>query len=165
MWSSDRRKALSILLAAGLTQAACLRPMLAENRGAISLRHRIALPPVDDRFGYYLNRSLAERFGKPRQTDYRLDVNTTISERGIAITQDDSVTRVTLSVTATWSLWQEGAAEPVLADRVSAQSGYNAATSLFATRQTRRDIERRLARDIGERISRSILSRADQFAQ
>jgi len=48
----------------------------------------------------------------------------------------------------------------VLADKVSVQSGYNATTTLYATRQTRRDIERRLARDLGERIARAILARA-----
>ena len=50
----------------------------------------------------------------------------------------------------------------MLKDKVEIQSGYNATGSLYATRQVRRDIERRLARDLGERIARVILARADE---
>jgi hypothetical protein len=48
----------------------------------------------------------------------------------------------------------------VLHGRTLSQSGYNSTASLFATRQARLDIERRLARDLGERIARSLLARA-----
>ena len=70
------------------------------------------------------------------------------------------MTRISLTATADWALYPEGAAGPVLQGRAVSQSGYNSTASLFATRAAKLDIERRLARDLGERISRSLLARA-----
>jgi LPS-assembly lipoprotein len=162
MWSSDRRRLIAGigLLALG----GCFRPMLAENDAARALRHRVALPPVDGRFDHYLVESLEDRLGEAREPDFVLGVSSALTERGVAITQDDAVTRITLEVRSVWSLRRSGATEPLIADVEFSQSGYNATTSLFATRQTRLEIERRLARDIGERIARAILARADELA-
>lgn len=147
-----------------LALGGCFRPMLAENDAARSVRHRIALPPVDGRFDYYLVESLEDRLGVPQEPAFVLSIVSELTDRGIAVTQDDAVTRLTLRVRSTWSLRRTGATEPLLADVAFSQSGYNATTSLFATRQTRLEIERRLARDIGERIARAILARADELA-
>lgn len=152
----------SILALSTLPLAGCFRPMLAEDGAASDLRGQIALPSIDGRFGYYLTQSLEDRLGKPRNPVWRLMVQTDVRERGLAVAQDNSVTRLTLTATAKWQLQRDG--ETVLSDEVSAQSGYNATSSLFATRQTRRDIERRLARDLGVRISRIVLARAEQIS-
>jgi LPS-assembly lipoprotein len=162
MWSSDRR---GVLAGIGvLALAGCFRPMLAENDAARGIRHRIALPPVERRFDHYLAETLEDRLGEPREPAFVLTVVPELTERGIAVTQDDAVTRVTLQVEAAWSLRRTGETAPLIADTAFSQSGYNATTSLFATRQTRLEIERRLARDIGERIARAILARADELA-
>ena len=161
---SDRRFVLLGLMAGSLGVSGCLRPMLAQDGSAVKLRHRIALPEVDGRFDYFLSKALADGLGKPKQPDYRLQVQTEVSEQGLAIAQDNSVTRVTLLAQASWTLWRDGTSTPVLTDNLEVQSGYNATTSLFATRQIRLDIERRLARELGERISRSILARSGQLA-
>ena len=63
-------------------------------------------------------------------------------------------TRITLIARAPWSLWRSGAPKPLISDVAVSESGYNATSSLFATRAARLEIERRLARDIGERIAR-----------
>lgn len=157
----SRRSAL--MLSGAFAVSGCLKPMLAQDEAATALRNRISLPNVDDRFGYFLAQSLEDRLGRPKSPDFRLDVQTTVSEEGLAIAQDNSVTRVTLLARASWSLWREGGQSPILSDSLSVQSGYNATTSLYATRQIRLDIERRLARDLGERISRSILARSQQI--
>jgi LPS-assembly lipoprotein len=162
MSSFDRRAFLAG--AAVMTLGGCFRPMLAEDDAARAIRHRIALPSVDSRFDHYLVESLEDRLGTPGETDFVLEIVSEVSERGIAVTQDDAVTRITLQVEAAWSLRRPGGSETLIADVAFSQSGYNATASLFATRQTRLEIERRLARDIGERIARSILARADEFA-
>jgi LPS-assembly lipoprotein len=161
MWSSDRRRVMAGigLLALG----GCFRPMLAEDAAASGVRHRIELPPVDDRFKHYLVQSLEDRLGEPQAPDFVLAVASRLTERGLAVTQDNAVTRVTLQVSATWSLRRAGETEPLIADSVFSQSGYNATSSLFATRQTRLEIERRLARDVGQRIATTILARADEL--
>ena len=161
MWSSERRAVLAGLGALAL--GGCFRPMLREDSAARSLRHRVALPEIDGRFDYYLVRSLEDRLGEPVDPEFRLEVVTEFDERGLAIAQDDAVTRISLVAEAAWSLWRKGEAEPLVTDVAVSQSGYSATASLFATRMTRRDIEERLARDLGERIARSIFARADEL--
>ncbi|MEM7057400.1 MAG: hypothetical protein AAF557_07420 [Pseudomonadota bacterium] len=160
---SDRRTVLACMGASAIGLSGCLRPMLARDGTAKALRHRIALPPIDDRFDYFLSKALADRLGAPENPDYRLNVKTTMATQGLAIAQDNSITRVTLLVNAKWSLWRAGVGAPVMTDSVDVQSGYSATTSLYATRQVRLDIERRLAREIGERISRKILAQSGQL--
>jgi hypothetical protein len=138
----------------------CLRPMLAADGPAAGLRGRIELPPVDDRFSYHLEESLAARLGRAEAKEYRLDISRKITEAGIAIARDNSATRITLLVEVNWRLTRLADGAQMMSDSLTVQSGYNATTSLYATRQTRRDIERRLARDLGERIARAIMARA-----
>lgn len=161
MWLSDRRMVLAGLGAMAL--GGCFQPMLREESGARSLRHRVAFPQVDRRFDHYLVRSLEDRLGEPVDPDFRLEIATEIDRQGLAIAQDDAVTRISLVARADWRLWRNGIAEPVIQDVAISQSGYSATGSLFAARMTRRDIEERLARDLGERISRSILARAAEL--
>lgn len=170
MWSSERRRLIG-RLAAGLALAAaapllagCFRPMLAEGGAAGGLQGRVALPEPRDRFSYHLNRSLAERLGEPTVPDYRLELKTALERESLAITQDDAVTRISLTAVAEWALYRAGETAPVLSARTVTQSGYNSTASLFATREARRDIENRLARDLGERIARQILARAGEIA-
>lgn len=162
MSSFDRRAAiagLGVLLLGG-----CFRPMLAETGTASDIRHRVALPPVGGRFDHYLVRSLEDRLGEPQDPDFVLEVVSTLTERGIAVTRDAAVTRITLIVRAQWSLWRTGEPKPLISDTAYSESGYNQTSSLFGTRAARLEIERRLARDIGERIARGILARADALA-
>lgn len=161
MWSSERRHFLAGL--GVLALGGCFRPMLAEDSTARGLRGQIALPRIDGRFGYYLVHSLEDRLGAPADPDYRLEVSTELEGRGLAISPDSAVTRINLVAKADWSLWRNGAKAPLMTDSVVSQSGYSATASLFATRVTRRDIERRLARDLGQRIARAIMARSDDF--
>ena len=162
MSSSERRALLAGLGALAL--GGCFRPMLREDGAAAALRHRIALPAVDGRFDHHLVESLEDRLGEPVDPAYRLEVVSTLTERGLAIAQDNAVTRVSVLAQAAWTLWRAGAAEPLISDVVYSEAGYNATGSLFATRVTQRDVEERLARDLGERIARAILARAAELA-
>ena len=168
----SRRQALTHLggnfllggLLAGLL-GGCLRPMLAADGPSAALIGRIRLPEFDDRFGFYLNAGLRDRLGRGGAGDFRLEVKTRIERGDLAISQDNAVTRISLTAIADWALYPAGGVEaaprePVLQGRAVSQSGYNSTASLFATRAAKLDIERRLARDLGERIARSLLARA-----
>ncbi len=158
---AGRRSLLIGLSAASFALSGCFRPLLAKNGEAQQVRGHIGLPEIDGRFGYFLNQSLEDRLGTPVDPAYRLEVRTQLSDRNLAIAQNNDVTRKTVSAKAVWRLLRVGDNRAVMRDEVTVQSGFNATTSLFATRQTRLDIERRLARDIGERIARKVLARAD----
>jgi hypothetical protein len=158
-----RRRVLTggVLLLAGSLLGGCFRPMLAADSPATELMGRVRLPAFDDRFGYYLDQTLRDRLGSSEAAPYRLEIKTRLKQGDLAITQDNAVTRISLTATADWALYPTEGDEPVLKDRTVSQSGYSSTASLFATRAVKRDIERRLARDLGERIARSILARAD----
>lgn len=160
---SERRAVLAGLGAGVLALPGCLRPMLAADAPAAGLHGRIAFPETSDRFDYFLRESLAARLGETRAAAYRLNVGQKRSEVGLAIARDNSATRINLLVEANWQLvrLRDGAA--VMSDKITLQSGYNATASLYATRVTRRDIERRLARSLGERIARTIQARASEI--
>lgn len=150
-------------ISAPLLLAGCFRPMLAEGTASAKLRGRIAMPKIDGRFGYFLSKSLEDRLGETTTAKWVLSVKPNIRRRGLAVAQDNSVTRVTLVARADWELRQRSNGEVVLKDRALSESGFNATTSLFATRQTEQDVERRLARDIGERIARRIYAKAGEL--
>lgn len=163
MLLSDRRKLLQCGLVFGpaVLLAGCFRPMLAEGSRQTELRGRIAMPEIDGRFGYFLSRSLEDRLGETTQADWILEVNSNVTRSGLAVAQDNSVTRITLQATANWVLRKRSTGAIVIGEAAKSQSGFNATTSLFATRQTELDVERRLARDIGERIARRIYAKAE----
>lgn len=144
--------------------AGCFRPMLAADGPSAGLIGRVDLPAFEDRFGYYLNDSLRDRLGRPDTVEYRLEVKTRLKKEDLAIAQDNAVTRISLTATADWALYRAGAADPLLKGHTVSQSGYNSTASLFATREAKLDIERRLARDLGERIARSLFARAGRLA-
>lgn len=165
MSSCDRRRVLALGTLGGLSLllGGCFRPMLAEGGDAAALRGRIAFPPTRDRFGFYLQDSLEERLGKPETPDYRLEITTNFSESGLLVAQDNTITRLRLQAVSDFRLYRESETEPVLADRIITESGYDSTASLYASRTTRKDIERRLARDLGERIARRIQAQAGQL--
>lgn len=171
MWCSEngigtRRAVIGALaLSLGALTSGCFRPMLAQNTASGGLIGRISYPDFNDRFGYHLNESLTDRLGRTRSRDFQLQIKTRIKRDDLAITQDNAITRISLTATADWALYRSGETEPLITDRVVSQSGYNSTSSLFATREAKRDIERRLARDLGERIARRVLAQADDFAR
>lgn len=162
MSSSDRRQFL-VLGAVLALLPGCFRPMLAEDTGAAKLRGRIALPETSDRFSFYLRDTLEARLGAPREPDYRLEVRHSLTESGLLVAQDNTITRLRVRAVADFRLYRRGVSEPVLEDRILTESGYDSTASLYASRTTKRDIERRLAADVGERIARRIQAQADQI--
>ncbi|MEM9100434.1 MAG: hypothetical protein AAGC79_18150 [Pseudomonadota bacterium] len=165
MSSFDRRKVLAMVASVGSMSvlAGCFRPMLAEDSPATALRGRIDLPPVSNRLSYHLYQSLESRLGTPGQSDWVLRVTMRKSERDIAIAQDDTATRVSVRLNADWAVFRKGETEPVASASAFSESGFNSTRSLFANREARLDVERRLAEDLGDRIGRAILARANMI--
>ncbi|MEM8792694.1 MAG: twin-arginine translocation signal domain-containing protein [Pseudomonadota bacterium] len=163
MSSSDRRKFLARAAAIGCTLplAGCFRPMLAEESSASDLRGRISFPAVGDRLSYHLYQSLESQLGTPQGPDWELKVSLRTRERGLAIEQDNTITRISIRITADWAVFRKGDPNPVTKSRTFSESGFNSTESLYASREARLDVERRIVRDLGHRISRSVLARAD----
>lgn len=156
MSSSDlSRRAL--VGALPLLLAGCFRPMLVEGGDAGRLRGRIALPGIDGPLGYHLAKGLEARLGTPSDPAWRLGITVATRDRGLAIAQDNSVTRRRLIATADWRLTPVGGTETVMEGTEVTRSGYNATASLYATRVAARVAEERLADELAERIAQAIL--------
>ncbi|MEL6127111.1 MAG: LPS assembly lipoprotein LptE [Pseudomonadota bacterium] len=164
-WSdpTNRRRALRLAVAstALLALPGCLRPMLAETAPGGQIIGQVDLPPIKDRLGRVMTRTLESRLGRtgadPR---FRLEVDQRLSERGLLIAQDNAVTRRQITAQARFRLYETGSAEPVLEGEVVNETGFDETASLFASRTTRRAIEERLIRDLAERIARRVQARA-----
>lgn len=147
-----------------LSLPGCFKPMLAEGSASAGLRGRIDLPAIDGRASYYLTRRLETLLGKPQAPDYRLELAYAREERGLAVEQDNAVTRITVIGRAVWALRPQAGGAAILEGTEVSQAGYDATTSLFATREVARDIDRRIAEDLGERVARAILAQAERVA-
>lgn len=138
--------------------------MLAKDSPSGRLQGRVLLPDADDRTGFFLRQNLLQRFGEPVAAEFRLEVDTLIEERGLAIAEDNSITRISLRATAAFRLVRMANNETILEGAVASESAYNSTSALYATRQLDQDVRRRLANDLGERISRRIFGAADRIA-
>ena len=137
--------------------------MLAEDSAASAVRGRVRLPPVTDRFSYNMNEALERQLGQERRADYRLEVETRITERGLLVRQDNAVTRIQLVAAATMRLFRGREPDPVLVERLLVEGGFDETASLYASRTTRKDMEDRLARDLADRIARRVLAAAPRL--
>ena len=124
------------------------------------------MPEVADRFDYHLEQSLRERLGAPvADPPFALTVRSERRDRDFNIARDRSVTRVQIEVRAQWVLRRVATDEIVRRGNAQVAAGYNSTASLFASRQVRRDVERRLAADLGERISLALLANGDAILE
>lgn len=152
MSSFDRRRAL-ILLALGAGAAGCgFRPALGPDGAARALYGEVEMIVPRGRLGFALRERLQARLGRAgAQAPYRLTADLTLSDSGLAITADSSITRFVVRGESRWRL--TGLGETAIEGVEQSLSAYSATASLFATRAARRDAEARVTQDLAERIA------------
>lgn len=162
-----RRKLLGLLPAAALFGVAgCgFTPVYGPGSAAAGLRGRIALPAFDSRLSFDMFERLEQRLGPPESPLFRLTISTTVEEQGLAISQDNAITRYNLRATAEYSLTSLTTDERVFAARARAFTAYSATASAYATRVAARDAERRIAVSLADQIATRIAVAAADFAQ
>ncbi|TVQ56391.1 MAG: hypothetical protein EA355_07085 [Rhodobacteraceae bacterium] len=153
MWSSDRptrRGALGLVLAVG---GCGFRPLYAPDAGGGALHGQVRLEGVEGREGYYFRRALRRRLGDPASdAAYTLTVALTFSERGLAITPTDDITRVDVTGEARYALTPHGAETPTTQGVARSVSAYNTLANPYATRVAADDAARRIAEDLATRV-------------
>lgn len=154
----DRRRFLGLFAgAAALVLAGCgFTPVYGPGSAATNLRGRIALPAFDSRLSFDMFQRLEQRLGPPQAPLFRLTVSTTIEEQGLAISQDNAITRYNLRATAEYSLTRLTTDERVFAARARAFTAYSATASAYATRVAARDAERRIGVLLADQIASRI---------
>ena len=160
MSSFNRR----FVLLAPLALAACgFTPIYGRGTAAEALHGKIALGTVSDRLSFEFYEQLENRLGRAESPQFTLDVALNVASEGLAITQDNAITRYNLAGTATLSLTRISDGKVVLADKLRAYTAYSATASAYATFISERDAKRRIAVSLADQIATRIASSAESF--
>lgn len=112
---------------------------------------RIARSGENGRFEYVLRQELKRSLAIDSTSDDRLAMSIAIDREGLAIQQNDTVTRFNLTATMDYSLADANGAE-LLGGKTVSITALNATASQFSTSVAERDAMRRLAADLAARI-------------
>jgi len=146
----------------GLALAGCgFQPLhrsgggVAGSDGSAASLGAVRIAPIANRAGQHLRNLLLDRMtprGAPAAPRYVLEVKLAEARREFALRSDETPTRVTLTVNASFALSPVGKAQVFRGGAVSA-NGYNVLQSEFATLAAERDARRRALTILSEEIS------------
>ncbi|NOR62904.1 MAG: hypothetical protein GQ535_10480 [Rhodobacteraceae bacterium] len=152
------------ILLAPLALAACgFRPIYGRGSAAEALHGKIALGPVDDRLSFEFYEQLENRLGRAETPVFQLEITLNVESQGLAITQDNAITRYNLTGIASFSLIDIARGEVVLQDKLRAFTAYSATANAYATFISERDAKRRLAVSLADQIAIRIVSSAENI--
>ncbi len=152
------------ILLAPLALAACgFTPIYGRGSAAEALNGKILLGDVDDRLTFEFYEQLENRLGRANAPLFQLDVTLSIASKGLAIAQDNAITRYNLTGEARFALTRLADDTKVLEDRIRAFTAYSATASAYATQVSKRDAERRLAISLADQIAIRLASSAESF--
>jgi LPS-assembly lipoprotein len=117
---------------------------------------QVHILPIADRTGQNLYNALRDRMnpqGVPAKPQYDLVVN--LSERSdqLLILEDQTASRINLTVFADFRLYQRGNKNPVFAGRSQVTTSYDLLNDPFATVTSEADAHRRAAQSLADEIS------------
>ncbi len=127
------------------------RPMLAANSGAgpALAQTRILMPP--GRLGQQIWKEITARAnprGRPEKPVYELALQLKTRKEGLAIRQDETVTRFNLLLDADYTLYRLSDRKALLKGRLRSVSSYNVVVSEYANLAAEQDAENRAARQL-----------------
>lgn len=149
----------ALLLVFGMAVAGCgFKPLYADRQSASSVPMQFAqieISPIVGRSGLKLENYLIDRFsarGGHYRKAYRLDIALSDRKDGLAIQQDESITRFNYRLLSTVRLVRSEDQQIMFEQALRATSAYNVVKSEFATLSAERDAEDRAARDLANEI-------------
>lgn len=167
MWSSSRR-AFALLLCLAPLGACGFEPLYAERPGAVTAALKeIRVDPIPDRIGQKLRTELQRRFNplnEPAAADYRLTVAISEDVLGTASREDNTVTRVNLTLFGRYILRRIDGDTEVARGTVRSTNSYNVLASDFATLVAEDDARDRAVREIATAIQTRLALRLREMA-
>lgn len=160
---SDRRQFLCLLPAVAAMAACGFTPVYGPGTPVTQLRGRIQLPVFDTRLGFDMFERLEQRLGPTNNPLFSLHLETTVNEQGLAISQDNAITRYNLRAESSYGLIRMSDNTQVFAAIARAFTAYSATASVYATRVAARDAERRIAISLADQIATRIAVAAADF--
>ena len=166
MWWSRRalfaQSAICLLISGlivSLTLAGCgFQPLYGDRERATSVPMQFAqieIAPIVGRTGLKLENYLKDRFsarGGHYRKAYRLDIALSDSKEGLAIQQDESITRFNYRLLGSARLIRIEDQQILFEQALRTTSAYNVVKSEFATLSAEKDAEDRAARDMSAEI-------------
>ena len=114
----------------------------------------IYVEPVAERDGYELRNSLINLLasnGESGGKAYRLKLNLSETNQGVALQNDATITRYNDTLTVTYVL-TDAKGEEIIHGSQTSLASYNTVTSPYATLAGQQDADKRAAQEIAERI-------------
>ena len=171
MWWSEPTARRAVLraglgLGAAALLAACgFTPLYGSGTPASAMIGRVEVGPVDGAPAFALREELTGRLGPPATPTHRLDIELTLTQAGVALTQDNVTTRFDVIGTATYRLVPLAGGTAVASGVVRSITGYSApqsqTASAFASRAAEMDAEHRVAIDLADQIVQRLALSAD----
>lgn len=127
------------------------RPMLAANSGAGAALSQTRIIMPSGRLGQQVWKEITARanpHGRPTQPVYELALHLTTRKEGLAIRQDETVTRFNLLLDADYILFRLSDRKPLLNGKLRSVSSYNVVVSEYANLIAEQDAENRAARQL-----------------
>ncbi|MFN4283643.1 MAG: LPS assembly lipoprotein LptE [Alphaproteobacteria bacterium] len=147
------------LLAAGLALAGCgFRPLYGERSAASVSAPELAAIQIDlipNREGQLVRNALLDKMqprGPAARPLYRLTVGISIGRESFGLRTDDTATRSSMTMSASYILTDLASGKPLLNANSRAVSSYNILDSDFATVISENDAIRRTANEVSEEI-------------
>lgn len=153
------RTLMTLMITLFILSGCGFTPMYGENRAGDGLSEtfsNVAIAPINDRIGQIVQNHLRDRmnpYGSPAAPDYILRVTLNQALEGYGFRTDESVTRESLTLTATYQLVDQKTGDVVLQDEVRAIQAYDMIQSDFANFSTQQDAEARTALQIAELLT------------
>ncbi|QHQ36611.1 LPS assembly lipoprotein LptE [Algicella marina] len=160
---SDRRTLLAGLAATLALPGCGFEPLYGKGSAAARLQNSIAVAPLEGRFGFEMRQRLETRLGRAETPRYFLRIEPEISSEGQAIRSDNTITRVSVTGRAAFTLFDYASEVPVFSDSVRNFTAYSTTASAFATDITSQDAERRLAVSLADQIVLRLAASAGEW--
>ena len=160
----DRRNTLFLALG-GCISACGFKPVYKEGSTASNLQGQIEISLIKGRNGFELRQELENKLGRTLSVaPYVLTLKLTISEMGLAVTEDEGTTRTSLNGIAAFTLTRRETGKVIFRDSVSNLTAYGTTSATYPSTVARRDANIRLMKALAAQIANRIAITSDGWA-
>mgnify|MGYP001083357177 FL=1 len=160
----DRRNTLFLALG-GCISACGFKPVYKEGSTASNLQGQIEISLIKGRNGFELREELENKLGRTLSVaPYVLTLKLTISEMGLAVTEDEGTTRTSLNGIAAFTLTRRETGKVIFRDSVSNLTAYGTTSATYPSTVARRDANMRLMKALAAQIANRIAITSDGWA-
>lgn len=161
----NRRNMLALAL--GASVSACgFTPVYKDGSAASNLHGKIDIDLVKGRNGFELRQRLEDRLGRADVgAPYVLTFKLTVTESGLAVTEDEGTTRTNLTGIAAFTIRARGTQRIVYEDQVKNITAFGSTSETYPSSVAEKDANIRLAQALADQIATRIAITANGWAK